>query len=301
LGYFAFPRVPRAPRGGEKRLSFAFIRDIRGSIFLVFLFQGRHMQSDHYGGADYFFLKNHLGSIAEITDIYQNTVKTYDYDAFGNILGEDGSLAHNAFTYTAREYHPRSGLYYYRARWYDPEIGRFITQDPIGFLGGMNLYVYVGNDPVTYIDPLGLWTWQRGISVTVGAGGGGTLEVGFALGHDPSMGLFNGWQFGTYQTAGVGGYGGIGASVESTKTRSTFSNIKDLSGPGLSVGGSMQPFSQLGWLTVGGELNINKEKVCGKPTGVSFTLSSGAGMILPAPFEGHGFVTRTKVQTWFEN
>jgi RHS repeat-associated protein len=92
----------------------------------------------------------------EITDIYQNTVKSYDYDAFGNILGEDGSLAHNAFTYTGREYHPRSGLYYYRSRWYDPEIGRFITQDPIGFLGGTNLYAYVGNSPVVFIDPLGL-------------------------------------------------------------------------------------------------------------------------------------------------
>jgi len=72
-------------------------------------------------------------------------------------LAEDGSLAHNAFTYTAREYHPRSGLYYYRARFYDPEMGRFITQDPIGFLGGVNLHAYVGNEPVGRIDPLGLY------------------------------------------------------------------------------------------------------------------------------------------------
>jgi RHS repeat-associated protein len=98
----------------------------------------------------------------EITDIYQNTVKTYDYDAYGNILDESGSLAHNAFTYTGREYHPRSGLYYYRARWYNPEIGRFITQDPIGYRGGINFYQYVAGNPINYIDPSGLRIFVKG-------------------------------------------------------------------------------------------------------------------------------------------
>jgi RHS repeat-associated protein len=97
--------------------------------------------------------------VTEITDSNQTVVKSYAYDAFGNILSETGSLAHNPFTYTAREYHAPSGLYYYRARFYDPTIGRFITQDPIGHLGGMNLYVYVGNAPVSFIDPLGLLTY----------------------------------------------------------------------------------------------------------------------------------------------
>jgi RHS repeat-associated protein len=114
-----------------------------------------------YGGYDYFYHKNHLGSITAMTDISQNIVKSYEYDAFGNILSETGSLAHNPFTYTGREYHVPSGLYYYRARFYDPQLGRFITQDPIGHLGGMNLYVYVGNAPVILVDPLGLddWLW----------------------------------------------------------------------------------------------------------------------------------------------
>jgi RHS repeat-associated protein len=47
-------------------------------------------------------------------------------------------------TYTSRERHARSGLYYYRARWYSPALGRFLTPDPIGHLGGMNLYAYSG-------------------------------------------------------------------------------------------------------------------------------------------------------------
>ncbi|MBI4830174.1 MAG: RHS repeat-associated core domain-containing protein [Candidatus Lindowbacteria bacterium] len=69
---------------------------------------------------------------------------------------ETGPTIPGGFTYTGREYHSRSGLYYYRARFYDPRIGRFITPDPIGQIGGVNLYAYVGNNPVNYVDPLGL-------------------------------------------------------------------------------------------------------------------------------------------------
>ncbi len=49
-----------------------------------------------------------------------------------------------------------TSAYYYRARYYDPKIARFISQDPIGFWGGVNFYAYVGNNPVKWIDPLGL-------------------------------------------------------------------------------------------------------------------------------------------------
>jgi RHS repeat-associated protein len=104
----------------------------------------------------YFYRSNHQGSITAITDGSEATVKSYEYDAFGNIRSETGALAHNAFTYTGREYHSESGLYYYRNRFYDPQLGRFLTQDPIGMLGGINLYAYVGNDPVNFVDSFGL-------------------------------------------------------------------------------------------------------------------------------------------------
>ena len=59
--------------------------------------------------------------------------------------------------YTAREWDPETGLYYYRARYYDPKIGRFISEDPIGLQGGdVNFYAYVDNNPVRFLDPLGL-------------------------------------------------------------------------------------------------------------------------------------------------
>jgi hypothetical protein len=53
-----------------------------------------------------------------------------------------------------------NGLFYMWARYYDPEVGRFISKDPIGFLGGLNLYTYTGNNPVNWIDPMGLFGQQ---------------------------------------------------------------------------------------------------------------------------------------------
>ncbi|MGH7372517.1 MAG: RHS repeat-associated core domain-containing protein, partial [Candidatus Methylomirabilales bacterium] len=61
------------------------------------------------------------------------------------------------FAFTGREWDRETGLHYYRARYYDPKIGRFVSDDPIGFAGGdANLYAYVWNAPMLFLDPLGL-------------------------------------------------------------------------------------------------------------------------------------------------
>src|SRR4030095_1176890 len=61
------------------------------------------------------------------------------------------------YTYTGREFDSDTGLYYYRARWYDPQVGRFISEDPIGLAGGINQFAYVGNNPQNGTDPSGLF------------------------------------------------------------------------------------------------------------------------------------------------
>jgi RHS repeat-associated protein len=72
-----------------------------------------------------------------------------------------------------------NGLLYMRARYYDPEIGRFISKDPIGFAGGdLNLYAYVQNNPVSRIDPLGLWYIDINVSLGIILGGTGGVMIG---------------------------------------------------------------------------------------------------------------------------
>lgn len=103
-----------------------------------------------------------LGSVIALTDDTGALKTTYTYDPFGNVT-ISGESSDNPFQYTGRE-NDGTGLYYYRARYYSPELQRFISEDPIGLAGGINLYSYVGNNPVNFVDPLGLLTevviWQ---------------------------------------------------------------------------------------------------------------------------------------------
>ena len=99
-----------------------------------------------------------LGSITSLTNYGGNVVQKYRYDSFGNIQYIPFPIwIKQPYMYTGREFDYDAGLYYYRARYYDPQAGRFITKDPISFAGGdVNLYAYVGNNPVHFNDPSGL-------------------------------------------------------------------------------------------------------------------------------------------------
>jgi RHS repeat-associated protein len=99
-----------------------------------------------------------LGSLSSLSNTSGALANTYTYDSFGNLTGSTGSLT-NSFRYTGREFDTETGLYYYRARYYDPSAGRFLSEDPIRYAGGSpNFYHYVFNGPLNLIDPTGLAT-----------------------------------------------------------------------------------------------------------------------------------------------
>ncbi len=106
-------------------------------------------------GQTYYYHADGLGSITSVTDSTQAVVNRYAYDTYGAMKRSE--TVWNDFGFAGREYDSETGLYYLRARYYDPETGKFMSKDPIGFAGGdVNLYRYVGNNPVYWIDPFGL-------------------------------------------------------------------------------------------------------------------------------------------------
>jgi RHS repeat-associated protein len=108
------------------------------------------------GSATFFYHQDGLGTVTDLTDAAGATAKSYSYDAYGNILESPGTVE-QPYTYTGREFDSESGLYYYRARNYDPALGRFLQEDPMGLVGGdINLLRYVRNNPVNLFDPFGL-------------------------------------------------------------------------------------------------------------------------------------------------
>jgi RHS repeat-associated protein len=108
---------------------------------------------DRSGAKSYYF-RDGLGSIREITDSAGTIQNSYTYGAWGEILNQTTTIP-NIYGYTSREF-SEDGIYFYRARYMNPSIGRFISEDSYRFSAGIHLYQYVGNDPVKHDDPLGM-------------------------------------------------------------------------------------------------------------------------------------------------
>ena len=101
-----------------------------------------------------YYQSDGLGSITSLSNSAGSLAQTYSYDSFGKQTNSSGSVI-NPFQYTARELDSEPGLYYYRARYYDPKNGRFLSEDRMGFDAGANFYTYVDSDPNDFADPFG--------------------------------------------------------------------------------------------------------------------------------------------------
>ncbi len=126
-------------------------------------------RTDSSGAAN--FLTDALGSTLALTNGSGSTLASYAYEPFGNTTVTSGSST-NEFQYTGRE-NDGTGLYFNRARYYNPQLQRFISEDPIQFgSGDTNLYAYVGNGPPNYNDPSGKNAAAIAIPVLIDGGGG---------------------------------------------------------------------------------------------------------------------------------
>ena len=115
------------------------------------------------GGASYYPLTDIQGTGWGYVDSQNNVVARWRYDAWGNVVDESVSvleLASLRYRFQCREWSAATGLVNFRMRWYDPETGRWLSKDPIGLSGGLNLYAFCGNTPIFLVDAFGLNWWD---------------------------------------------------------------------------------------------------------------------------------------------
>lgn len=140
---------------------------------------GTHMPLARAEAEQTFYYHNdHRGAPREMTDSRGDIVWSAQYSAYGRVIGQDNDRQDNKLRLQGQYADDETGLYYNRFRYYDPEVGRYVGQDPIGLNGGLNAYAYT-NDPLRESDPLGLasgpcrtnlnaTTWQNFLQRTKG-------------------------------------------------------------------------------------------------------------------------------------
>ena len=226
-----------------------------------------------------------IGSVIGLSDFDGTYVNTYNYLPFGEVLNETKTIS-NPFEYVGEfgVLKEENDLNFMRARFYSPMSGRFVSPDPIGVNGGVNLYRYVDNNPVTFVDPIGLSTRALGVSASAGAAVGVTAQVDIVMddcGGFPGLAL----------TIGGGSHIGLGAGVGGTATNTNAPGINDLRGLGYQVGatGGAPGGPSLTGERVGGGPN-RYDRDATPYTGTSWTVGAGT-----PGFDVHGYGTYTWV------
>jgi RHS repeat-associated protein len=136
--------------------SFIYYKDFDLGTSETLRILGRGMVGLEKRGELYSVISDHRGNVCALVNHQQEQEAFYVYNAFGEAM-HTGALD-SPWQFSSQRMDPETHLLHFLKRIYDPEIGRWLTPDPAGFVDGPNLYAYVSNNPLTHIDPLGLWS-----------------------------------------------------------------------------------------------------------------------------------------------
>ncbi len=129
--------------------------DVNGNLLARYVHGRDEPLEQIASGTTSYYQQDGLGSVTSLSSTAGALGNnTYTYDSYGNTTTSASVV--NPFRYTGREFDAETGIYYYRARYYDQSVGRFLSEDPSGPNGGLNLYDYVVNNPINLYDPTGL-------------------------------------------------------------------------------------------------------------------------------------------------
>ena len=215
------------------------VKQSDGTNTLEYVYDNSGLSGVKHNDKEYIYSKDIQGNIIGILDKSGREVVQYRYDAWGNcktiVLDEaHATIAElNPFRYRSYYYDTETNLYYLNTRYYDPEVGRFISQDDVSYLdpehiNGLNLFAYCGNNPVSYIDSDGQspkwWQWLLfgiGAAVVVVAivvlsiatAGVGTAAFGATLAGSIAVGAAKGALIGAAIGTAAGIVGGVAYSA----------------------------------------------------------------------------------------
>ena len=232
--------------------------------------------------ATYYYHYDALGSVVALSDADGDTVQVYEYDVYGQVAAS-GPNHPNPFLFTGRRYDTETGLYYYRARYYNPSIGRFLQTDPIGYGDGMNMYAYCRNNGVRFVDPWGLehdpydLPWNRGdpIAISVAFYDGGDPGYDADGDGEPDAGWSTGDQF--KESADDFVY------VHDGKTYYLYFDM-NVEEPGEFIGKILSKIAQRGYNVTG----LYFYDHCGTDDNGDFALEFGSELWGPAELEAFG-------------
>jgi RHS repeat-associated protein len=184
-------------------------RDGSGALVQQRFFDHGHSSEAGGSSSPYYYTRDHLKSVREIADVSGQITQRIRYDPFGS--SAKTTVADAPFTYTGHLYHSQSGLVLSPFRAYAPALGQWLSRDPLGESAGLNLYAYVGNNPINWFDPLGLSG-----TLTIHSSGDGGISGHSWISYTPDGGQTT--TYGTWGNNPTGAGNGLFENLESGRT-----------------------------------------------------------------------------------